>query len=210
MRNENILLQYGAMIRGRAIARTLAGLGTVALVCLVLATGSARAQPGPLVLGALFHVGSGCPAGTANATLGASGHAIHFGFDAFTVKASLVPPPPDCFVHVPITVPPGVRLRLRTIRGRGNATIPRGGQGAVRGHFRLGSCEQVNFYHSVSGPSAGTFVFTKSGTACQTPCGMNTSLRGRITITAQNPPSPPIDAELTLKNAGVALELVRC
>lgn len=209
MRNQNIWSRYGNIVLRRALVRTLAGLGTVALACVVLATDTARAEPAPqIALGFFGYGGPGCPAGTSNSTLSASGQFINFEFDAFTANASVVPPPPSCQLNQVITVAPGTRLVMRFIRGRGNAELPREGRGAVRGNFKLGNCSQVDFYHPISAP--GPFGFLRPGTSCQTPCGLNTVLQGRIYVTAQNPPAPPMDAKVTLNRAGVQLELVKC
>jgi hypothetical protein len=187
-------------------------VGLLLAASVVLASGAVHAEPLPQVtLGPLAHAGSGCPPGTVTAMLGGGGQVrvIDFRFDALVGQAGMAPPP-SCNVNVPIQVDPGTRLRIRNIGIRGNAAVPAGGRGSVRGNFQLGSCPPIPFFHMLPGPISQAFGFLQSGTMCQTPCGTNTLLRGLIYAAAQSPPAAPGEGTVAVEYVRVQLELVRC
>ncbi len=150
-------------------------------VAFALSTANAQSV---LQLGIPAHAGSGCPAGTASASLSPDGSALTLLFDQYVAEAGgmtgLSVDRKTCNISIPVLVPEGFSVSILTVDYRGFVSIPFGGSGRFSAeYFFAGSRGPIATKNFFSG-SEGDFNITNNlgiQAMVWSPCGADVNLR---------------------------------
>jgi hypothetical protein len=137
-----------------------------------------------LQLGYPAHAGSGCPAGTASASLTPDGSALTLLFDQYVAQAGgdtrLAMDRKNCNISIPVLVPEGFSVSILTVDYRGFVSIPFGGSARFSAeYFFAGSRGPIAARDFLSG-SEGDFTITNNlgiQAMVWSACGADVNLR---------------------------------
>jgi hypothetical protein len=158
------------------------GMKTViAALALIAITGTANAQ---ISLGQPAYGGTGCPAGSASATLTDDGSVLSILFDQFVAESGGVTgrriDRKACNMRIPVNVGQGYQVALLAFDYRGYAAIPWGGQGVFDASYSyIGQKYPVRFSKSFGGGTQSNYTLKNeliSTTVTWSPCGRQVML----------------------------------
>lgn len=158
----------------------------IVLAAMVLAT-AAEAQ---ISLGQPAYGGTGCPAGSASATLTEDGSVLSVLFDQFTVEAGNTTgrriDRKNCSLRIPVNVGQGYQVALLAFDYRGFAAIPYGGQAVFDASYAyIGQPRPVRFSKSFSGGMNSNYSVKNdliSTTVTWSPCGRQVMLEASASM----------------------------
>jgi hypothetical protein len=158
----------------------------VVFTAMVLAT-AAEAQ---ISLGQPAYGGTGCPAGSASATLTADGSVLSVLFDQFTVEAGNTTgrriDRKNCSLRIPVNVGQGYQVALLAFDYRGYAAVPFGGQAVFDASYAyIGQPKPVRFSKTFSGGTNSNYSVQNdliSTTVTYSPCGRQVMLEANASM----------------------------
>lgn len=154
-----------------------------ALVALTLGLTATSAQAAAVTLGDPSYGGSGCPAGSASASISPDGTALSILFDSFTVEAggpNANVARKSCNLSIPVKVPNGFSVSLIDADYRGFVDAPRGSMARLDTEYFFAGTRGPKFSTTFNGPYSNTY--TKSHRLAATSnvwsaCGASVNLR---------------------------------
>ncbi len=160
----------------------------VVLAAMVLGT-AAQAQ---VSLGQPIYGGTGCPAGSASASLTPDGSVLSVLFDQFTVEAGNTTgrriDRKNCSLRIPVNVGQGYQVALLAFDYRGFAAIPWGGQAVLDASYAyIGQPSPVRFSKTFGGGTNQNYSVTNdlvSTTLTYSPCGRQVMLEANVSMRA--------------------------
>lgn len=158
----------------------------VVLAAMVLAT-AAEAQ---VSLGQPAYGGTGCPAGSASATLTPDGSVLSVLFDQFTVEAGNTTgrriDRKNCSLRIPVNVGQGYQVALLAFDYRGFAAIPFGAQAVFDASYSyIGQPMPVRFSKTFGGGTNQNYSVQNdliSTTMTWSPCGRQVMLEASASM----------------------------
>jgi hypothetical protein len=150
----------------------------------------ARTQPqrGVVTLGTPSYSGTGCPAGTARATLSADATTLTILFDQYVAETrpGRALARASCNIAIPFNVPPGLSVSLRRLDYRGSVLVPRGGRGLLRAEYFFAGSRGGELRRSFAGGFQGDYLITDRVAApLYSPCGDDVIARVNSSIEVQ-------------------------
>jgi hypothetical protein len=159
-----------------------------ALACVVLATGfTGLAYADDISLGQPDYGGTGCPAGSASATLSPDQKSLSILFDAYQAEAgankafSRV----SCNIAIPVHVPQGLSVSLLAIDYRGYNNVPQGGSTDFNVEYFFAGARGPTFKRTFKGPLDEDYTIHNELTAqamVWSACGVDVNLRTNSSI----------------------------
>ncbi|WP_020559689.1 DUF4360 domain-containing protein [Thiofilum flexile] len=154
-----------------------------ALVALTLSLATTSAQAAAVTLGDPSYGGSGCPAGSASASISPDGTALSILFDSFTVEAGGANSSvgrKSCNLSIPVQVPNGFSVSLIDADYRGFVDAPRGSMARLDTEYFFAGTQGPKFTTTFTGPYSNSY--TKSHRLAATSniwsaCGASVNLR---------------------------------
>ncbi|WP_020559690.1 DUF4360 domain-containing protein [Thiofilum flexile] len=154
-----------------------------ALVALTLGLATTSAQAAAITLGNPSYGGSGCPAGSASASISPDGSALSILFDSFTVEAggsNARVGRKSCNLSIPVRVPNGFSVSLIDADYRGFVDVPRGSMARLDTEYFFAGTQGPKFTTTFTGPYSNSY--TKSHNLIATSniwsaCGASVNLR---------------------------------
>lgn len=158
----------------------------IVLAAMVLAT-AAEAQ---VSLGQPAYGGTGCPAGSASATLTDDGSVLSILFDQFVVEAGNTTgrriDRKNCSLRIPVNVGQGYQVALLAFDYRGFVAVPWGGQAVFDASYAyIGQPTPVRFSKSFGGGSNQNYSVKNeliSTTVTWSPCGRQVMLEANASM----------------------------
>lgn len=158
----------------------------IVLAAMVLAT-AAEAQ---VSLGQPAYGGTGCPAGSASATLTDDGSVLSILFDQFVVEAGNTTgrriDRKNCSLRIPVNVGQGYQVALIAFDYRGFVAVPWGGQAVFDASYAyIGQPTPVRFSKSFGGGSNQNYSVKNeliSTTVTWSPCGRQVMLEANASM----------------------------
>jgi len=142
--------------------------------------------------------GTGCPQGTASATLANDGKTLSVLFDSYIVEAGnhlgQTRDAKNCQINIPFTVPPGFAVQVVKMDYRGFTALPQGGRSTFGAGFRIleingraTNTRRVLRANVMLGPKNEEFMLSSVLRGAQTsPCGQNFILAAESTLNVQS------------------------
>lgn len=162
----------------------------LASLALIFVTGVANAQ---IRLGQPSYGGSGCPAGSASATLSPDQSTLSILFDQFISEAGGPSgrrvDQKSCNIAVPVNLPQGYSVSLIAIDYRGYASIPRGGRGRFAAEYFFAGERGPRFTKEFSGGYDSDYLFENDMIAealVWSACGASVNLRVNASLVVQS------------------------
>ncbi len=161
------------------------------------------ADPGPsnnqVHIRSLSYGGTGCPAGTASASLSSDATAFHLIFDRFIASVgpgiSLPESRKNCQVNILFHVPDGYTYALRSVDLHGYADLASGAKGMVKtSSYFQGQAPTASAWTTFTGPYQNNWqVHDEVDTASLiwAPCGIERSLNINVQVQIQKGTSAP-------------------
>lgn len=156
-------------------------------IALMLRSGPARARLSvqQIFLGQITSVGTGCPAGTAQAFLDLNQRRIILALDAYAAETG----PGDAFarascnISMPLSVSSGVRISVRRIDYHGSASIPLGGSGSIMSEGFFSGVRGSTLSRTFPPGYDDEFHLTDTGASLWSGCGEDVLVRINSSIT---------------------------
>ena len=156
---------------------------------IIVASMSAEAQ---ISLGQPAYGGSGCPAGTASATLTPDGSVLSVLFDQFSAEAGNTTgrriDRKNCSLRIPVNVANGYQVALIAFDYRGFAAVPYGGQAILDASYSyIGQPYPVRFSKTFGGGTNNNYSVKNeliSTTLTWSPCGKQVMLEASVSARA--------------------------
>jgi uncharacterized protein DUF4360 len=183
----------------------LCSLGALALT---FAAPSSASAAGPSI-GRLSVGGTGCPAGTASASLSGGGTVLSLKFTQYRASAGGGRnfDRKACGVAIPFTAPPGKSVAIVGVRFKGRAALPAGTRATISAETFFAGGKGPLISQTVSGPKSGAFTFTTAGSAkVWSACGGSFNLRVQSSIRVEGASGSP--ASITVRSQDVAAGLI--
>lgn len=138
--------------------------------------------------------GTGCPAGTATATVSSDGSRLMIHFRQFQVMAGGKKSfdRKACGLSLPISVPAGMAVALVEVDYTGSARLPAGASATVAVETFVAGGEGPKVERTINGPRTGRFSFSNTARgSVWSACGASTNLRVNtsLRITTRGPPA---------------------
>lgn len=157
----------------------------VVVSAIVMTAMSAEAQ---ISLGQPAYGGTGCPAGSASATLTPDGSVLSVLFDQFTAEAGNTTARridrKNCSLRIPVNVANGYQVALLAFDYRGFVAVPNGGSAVLDASYAyIGQPFPVRFSKTFSGGSNKNYSVTNelvSTTLTWSPCGKQVMLEANV------------------------------
>lgn len=150
------------------------------MACALLAAGLATSAESASGLGTPRYGGTGCPGGTASATL--SGTTLTVRYSAYRVRAG-----GDtgkrfdrkaCSLSIPVSVPAGKQLAIVSAEYRGDGRLPAGATARFRAEYFFAGQTGPVASRNISGPATGAFTLRTPGKSLvRSRCGADVILR---------------------------------
>lgn len=159
----------------------------VVLTAIITASLTAEAQ---ISLGQPAYGGTGCPAGSASATLTEDGSILSVLFDQFSTEAngSRRIDRKNCSLRIPVNVGNGYQVALIAFDYRGFAAIPFGATGVLDASYSyIGQPRPVRFSKTFRGGYNSNYSVTNeliSTTVTWSPCGRQVMLEAGVSARA--------------------------
>ncbi len=162
----------------------------IVLAAMVLAT-AAEAQ---VSLGQPAYGGTGCPAGSASATLTDDGSVLSILFDQFVVEAGNTTgrriDRKNCSLRIPVNVGQGYQVALIAFDYRGFVAVPWGGQAVFDASYAyIGQPTPVRFSKTFGGGANQNYSVKNeliSTTMTWSPCGRQVMLEANASMRVQS------------------------
>ena len=149
-----------------------------------LADGLRLGQPG--------YGGTGCPAGSASATLSPDQTSLSILFDAFTVESGgntqRIVDRKSCNIAIPVQVPQGYSVSVFTVDYRGFNFLPYGARSALNAEYFFAGQPGPRTVRYFYGSLNSDYLFRNTLTNEQivwSPCGASTNLRVNASMMVQ-------------------------
>ncbi len=162
---------------------------------------STAAMAQSLQLGAPIYGGSGCPAGSASATVSPDGTAVSILFDQYSVEAGNTTgrriDRKACNIAVPVTVPQGYSVAVFQADYRGFNAVPTGGYNRFDVEYFWAGSRGPRTVRTFTGPLNSDFSISDSLVATSlvwSACGAQTNLRINSSMMSQS--NPQMDQSL--------------
>lgn len=160
------------------------------VVASVMVSSAAFAQS--LQIGQPDYGGSGCPAGTASATVSPDGSAVSILFDQYIAEAGGTTGKridrKSCNLAIPIQVPSGYSVALLQVDYRGFNAVPVGGQNRFDVEYFWAGSRGPRLSRVFRGPDNSNFDLRDNliaSTMVWSPCGASVNLRVNSSMMAQ-------------------------
>ena len=173
---------------------------------------SAQAQ-NAIQLGQPIYGGSGCPQGSASATLSPDAKDVSILFDSFQVEAGPNGKRIDrksCNLAIPLHIPQGYSVSIFTVDYRGFTSLPLGGRAMFNAEYFFAGSRGPQAARMFSGPKSENYIFTNQLAAealVWSPCGADTNLRVNSSMFVQTNNNLE-DAMATVDSADVRTSMV--
>lgn len=159
---------------------------------IVMASMAAEAQ---ISLGQPAYGGTGCPAGSASATLTSDGSVLSVLFDSFFAEAGNTTgrriDRKNCSLRIPVNVANGYQVALLAFDYRGFSAVPYGGSAVLDASYSyIGQPYPVRFSKSFRQGASGNFSVTNeliSQTFTWSPCGKQVMLEASVSARTTAP-----------------------
>ncbi|MEZ0393300.1 MAG: DUF4360 domain-containing protein [Pseudobdellovibrionaceae bacterium] len=144
-----------------------------------------------LSLGQPAYGGSGCPAGTASATVSPDGSAVSILFDQYVAEAGSNGKRIDrksCNLAIPVNVPQGYSVALLKLDYRGYNAVPSGGRNQFNVEYFWAGSRGPSLRRTFTGPENDTFTLTDelvASTLVWSACGAQVNFRVNTSMVAQ-------------------------
>lgn len=176
-----------------SISLNPAGKFTGASLLLLAALGFAnQANAASVSLGQPSYGGSGCPAGSASASVSPDGSALSVLFDSYTVEAGGSNPRvarKSCNLSIPVKVPNGMSVSLISADYRGFTDLPAGADARLDTEYFFGGSRGPAFSHAFRGRLSNTYTQRHgllAGAAVWSACGADVNLRVNSGLTVSS------------------------
>ena len=159
----------------------------VVISAIMTASIAAQAQ---ISLGQPAYGGTGCPAGSASATLTDDGSILSILFDQFVTEASAARriDRKNCSLRIPVNVSNGYQVALIAFDYRGFAAIPYGASGVLDASYSyIGQRIPARFSKTFRGGTNSNYSVTNeliSTTVTWSPCGRQVMLEASVSARA--------------------------
>lgn len=157
-------------------------LSTVVAGALLILT--AQAQANQLRLGDPAYGGTGCPAGTASATVSPDQQSLSILFDNYVTEAGFTTgrqvDRKSCNITVPVHVPQGYSVAVFQVDYRGFNALPNGARSRFNAEYFWAGSQGPRISRNFIGPINQDFTLTNNllaSTLVWTPCGASVNLR---------------------------------
>jgi hypothetical protein len=155
---------------------------TLAALTLTLAA-TTSAQAAVVTLGDPSYGGSGCPAGSASASLSPDGTALSILFDSFSVEAggpNANVSRKSCNISIPVKVPNGFSVSLIDADYRGFVDVPKGSSARLDTEYFFAGSQGPKFSSTFTGPFSNSYTKSHQLAASSniwSACGASVNLR---------------------------------
>lgn len=146
-----------------------------------------------LQLGMPAYGGTGCPAGSASASLSPDNSAVSILFDQYIVEAGNTTgrriDRKSCNISVPVTVPQGYSVAIFQADYRGFNAIPSGAYNRFDAEYFWAGSRGPRISRVMTGPTNDNFAFSdtlQAHTLVWSACGAQTNLRVNTSMMAQS------------------------
>ena len=157
---------------------------TISILASLTSVASSHKAVNDISLGEPGYGGSGCPAGTASATLSPDAKSLSIIFDDFIVEAGGSTRKriarKNCSIAIPVHVPQGFSVSVIDIDYRGYNMIPRGAQARFSAEYFFAGMKGPKFVKSFRGEMDDEYILrNKLGLSASvwSPCGADVNLR---------------------------------
>jgi hypothetical protein len=171
-----------AKLMAKLLGRTAGALITV--------LGSLPAHAEDIRIGQPGFGGTGCPAGTASATLSPDQKQLSILFDRYSVEAGGPSlrrlDQKNCNIASPVHVPQGYSISVFQVDYRGFAAVPQGARAEFDIEYFFTGTKGSREKKVLTGPAASDYLFTdllRNENLVWSPCGQATNLRVRTSFT---------------------------
>jgi hypothetical protein len=132
-----------------------------------------------IAVGKLGVGGTGCPAGTAKASLSGDGKTLSIRFDSYRATAGGAKSfdRKFCGLSIPISVPAGMSVALVSVDFAGVNHLPAGASNTFRAEYFLTGTKGPVFEKTFKGPTDARFSTAAKGALSYSGCGADTILR---------------------------------
>ena len=156
-----------------------------ALVSLILVAGTATiARADDIALGQPAYGGTGCPGGSASATLSPDAKSLSILFDSYQVEAGgdtgKTFDRKSCNIAIPVHVPQGLSISVLSIDYRGYNNVPTGGNTNFNVEYFFAGVRGPSFSKTFNGPLDDDYLIHNELTAqamVWSACGVDVNLR---------------------------------
>ena len=173
-----------------------------------------QASAADIRLGQPGYGGTGCPRGTASATLSPDKKSLSILFDRYYAEAGRSAGKTidrkTCNVAIPVHVPQGFSISIFKIDYRGFVSVPRGGQAKFNVEYFFAGSRGPSFAKTFRGATEKEYLLTNKigmGALVWTPCGKSVNLRVNSSILARTN-SRRTDVLATVDSADVTAGLI--
>jgi len=188
-----------------------------AIACVILTTSfSGLAHADDIALGQPDYGGTGCPAGSASATLSPDQKSLSILFDAYQVEAGGTTGKAfaraSCNIAIPVHVPQGLSVSLLAIDYRGYNNVPKGGSTDFNVEYFFAGARGPTFKKTFKGPVDEDYTIHNELTAqamVYSACGVDVNLRTNSSIRVATKGSAQALATVDSEdvNAGIIYQL---
>ncbi len=167
----------------------LVGAGLLTLAALGFA---GHAQAASVSLGQPSYGGSGCPAGSASASVSPDGSALSILFDSYAVEAGGSNPRvarKSCNLSIPVKVPNGMSVSLISADYRGFADLPAGTEARLDTEYFFGGSRGPAYSQKFNGRFSNTYLKRHQMAAVAnvwSACGADVNLRVNSGMTVRS------------------------
>ncbi len=147
--------------------------------------------PGNVQVGTPSYSGTGCPAGSVNATISPDGLALSILFSSYQVNVGGSSPSfsrKSCGINIPVTVPPGYQMMISRVDYRGYAQLPQGSTGSFDIRYAFTGMPGLGFQQTFKGAQDGDFTLNNipdGDRSAWTPCGTTSVLQTTTNLALQ-------------------------
>jgi hypothetical protein len=155
---------------------------TLAALTLTLAA-TTSAHAAAVTLGDPSYGGSGCPAGSASASISPDGTALSILFDSFSVEAggpNANVSRKSCNISIPVKVPNGFSVSLIDADYRGFVDVPNGSSARLDTEYFFAGSQGPKFSSTFTGPFSNSYTKSHQLAASSniwSACGASVNLR---------------------------------
>lgn len=167
----------------------LTGAGLLTLAALGFAN---HAHADTVTLGQPGYGGSGCPAGSASASISPDGSSLSILFDSYMVEAGGSNPRvarKSCNLSIPVKVPNGMSVSLISADYRGFADLPAGAEAQLDTEYFFGGSRGPAFSQRFNGRFSNTYLKRhqlQAGANVWSACGADVNLRVNSGMTVRS------------------------
>jgi hypothetical protein len=157
----------------------------------VLAAASPAALADDIALGYPSYAGTGCPAGSASASLSPDAKTLSVLFDSFTAEAGNTTgrqiDRKNCQISIPVHIPNGISVSLIGVDYRGFNGLPAGARSELRAEYFFAGSTGPKIAKQFFGPNLNDYLIHNDLIATGlvwSPCGADVNLRIASSIMA--------------------------